>query len=69
MPEESSENRQAGVEITSEMIEVGVIALEECRCSFDDWNLVVAVYTAMERSKLARKICEGRSACAEERGN
>ncbi len=69
MSDKPSENRQAGVEFTPEMIEAGVIALEECRGAFDDWNLVVAVYTAMERSKLARKDCEGRSACAEERGN
>ena len=57
------------VEITPEMIEAGVIALEECRGAFDDWNLVVVVYTAMGRSKLVRKVCEGRSACAEEREN
>ncbi len=63
------EKRQASVEVSLGMIEAGVIAFEECRGAFDDWNLVVAVYTAMERSKLARKVCEGRSACAEERGN
>ena len=66
---DSKPNKCGDVEITPEMIEAGVIALEGCRGAFDDWNLVVAAYTAMERSKLARKVCEGRSACAEERGN
>ena len=42
-------DRQGGATITEVMILAGVIELESCRGSFDEWATVEAVYRAMVR--------------------
>lgn len=46
------DDKETEIEITQAMIEVGVSAFERLSESFDDYALVVAVYSAMESERL-----------------
>ena len=47
MPQESSTNGQAGVQVTPEMVEAGVRVWDECYGSMDEFQLLERVYIAM----------------------
>ena len=53
MPQESSENGQAGVEVTSEMIEAGVDLLAQYDPDADSYSeTVIEIFSEMTRVRL-----------------